>query len=85
MVTGDFPLTALAIAEQCGIVTNAATTHRIEDLDREMDISKVVKYDQEDRFDTRSLVLSGSDLMVMVSETGPRETLLSSLIYLTSF
>lgn len=66
MVTGDFPLTALAIAEQCGIVTNAAMTHRLEDLNRDLDISKVAKYDQEDRFDTRSLVLSGSDLMTMV-------------------
>lgn len=67
MVTGDFPLTALAIAEQCGIVTNAALTHRLSDLDRDMDIDSVVKYDMDDHFNTQSLVLSGPDLMTMVS------------------
>ena len=61
MVTGDFATTALAIAEQCGIVTDASTTHRMSDLDR--DSTEVGEYNREGPI--RSLVLSGSDLMEM--------------------
>jgi len=64
MVTGDFALTAVAIAEQCGIVTNAATIHRLKHLDRNLDISAVKQYDP-DGDTTDALVLSGSDLMEM--------------------
>lgn len=61
MVTGDFALTALAIAEKCGIVTDASTTHRLANLDR--DAEEPEPYNREGI--VRSLVLSGSDLMEM--------------------
>lgn len=64
---GDFPLTAVAIAEQCGIVTNAATIHHLEDLDRDIDEPNVVKYDAHANRRITSLVLTGNDLMKMVS------------------
>jgi len=74
VVTGDFALTAVAIAEQCGIVTDAQRVHRLADLDRDLDINSVVKYDpissddegiQTHPISTHSLVLSGPDLMEM--------------------
>lgn len=66
MVTGDFALTAVAIAEQCGIVTNKSNIHTLKDLDRNVEIESVEAYDpdNEDLAD-RSLVLSGPDLMEM--------------------
>jgi sodium/potassium-transporting ATPase subunit alpha len=63
MVTGDFATTALAIAEQCGIVTNAAETHRLADLDRNANPEDVAPFDRDGP--VHSLVLSGSDLMEM--------------------
>lgn len=66
MVTGDFVLTAVAIAEQIGIVTNAKTIHHFEDLDRDIDVEKVVKYDVDARTDIpTAIALTGNDLMKM--------------------
>jgi sodium/potassium-transporting ATPase subunit alpha len=45
MVTGDFALTAVAIAEQCGIISDASKIHKLKDLDRDLDINLVHKYD----------------------------------------
>ncbi len=64
---GDFPLTAVAIAEQCGIVTNASTIHHLDDLDRDLDEEDVVRYDAHANRRISSLVLTGTDLMKMVS------------------
>lgn len=61
MVTGDFATTALAIAEKCGIVSNASTTHRLANLDR--NAPEPEPYSRDDP--VKSLVLSGSDLMEM--------------------
>lgn len=65
MVTGDFALTAVAIAEQCGIVTSSARIHTLANLVRAPD-GAVEPFDPDnaDR-QTRSLVLSGPDLMEM--------------------
>jgi sodium/potassium-transporting ATPase subunit alpha len=66
MVTGDFALTAVAIAEQCGIVTDAGSIHRLADLNRDLVVDSIEKYDPTANFaPISSLVLSGSDLMVM--------------------
>lgn len=71
MVTGDFALTAVAIAEQCGIVTDASRIHHLADLDRDIEISSVHKYDPEaddlapSSALCTSLVLSGPELMEM--------------------
>jgi sodium/potassium-transporting ATPase subunit alpha len=65
MVTGDFATTAVAIAEQCGIITDASSIHRLADLDRDVSTGDIEKYDG-DRLETvSSLVLSGPDLMEM--------------------
>ncbi|GMK56262.1 hypothetical protein CspeluHIS016_0301020 [Cutaneotrichosporon spelunceum] len=66
MVTGDFALTAVAIAEQCGIVTSAAHIHTIANLDRTRDIDSIAPYDPDDADRaTRALVLSGPELLEM--------------------
>ncbi|KAL1412745.1 hypothetical protein Q8F55_000492 [Vanrija albida] len=65
MVTGDFALTAVAIAEQCGIVTNARTIHHLSDLNRDKELDTVAKYDPDSLDIPRALVLSGPDLMQM--------------------
>ncbi|TXT12929.1 hypothetical protein VHUM_01330 [Vanrija humicola] len=65
MVTGDFALTAVAIAEQCGIVTNAKTIHHLADLNRDKEMDAVEKYDADNLDVNRAIVLSGSDLMQM--------------------
>lgn len=66
MVTGDFALTAVAIAEQCGIVTNKQYIHTLRNLDRNLDYDAVAPYDPDDEDNaTKSLVLSGPDLMEM--------------------
>lgn len=53
MVTGDFKLTAQAIAEECGIISNAARLDDVSALSRE----------SKQGFSRRSIVLSGPDLM----------------------
>lgn len=65
MVTGDFALTAVAIAEQCGIITNAARIHRLADLNRDIEVSSIDKFDPNTLELPNSLVLSGPDLMEM--------------------
>jgi sodium/potassium-transporting ATPase subunit alpha len=68
MVTGDFALTAVAIAEQCGIVTDASRLHRLADLDRDLSVNSVEKYEHDQEAISTpisSLVLSGPDLMEM--------------------
>lgn len=65
MVTGDFQLTAVAIARQCGIVT-AEKVHTIDELDRDIAIASVPKYDvyaDNEARPQRALSLTGSDLM----------------------
>jgi sodium/potassium-transporting ATPase subunit alpha len=64
MVTGDFALTAVAIAEQCGIVTNAATIHGLGNLDRNLDPAAVVPYNADEP-NGKAIALTGSDLMGM--------------------
>lgn len=65
MVTGDFPLTAVSIAEQCGIITNASSIHHVEDLDRDMDEKHVNPYDSQANERIKGIVLTGTDLMKM--------------------
>nr|XP_031860422.1 uncharacterized protein CI109_004032 [Kwoniella shandongensis]KAA5527494.1 hypothetical protein CI109_004032 [Kwoniella shandongensis] len=67
MVTGDFALTAVAIAQQCGIITSPSSKlHHLSDLIRDTDDDSVTKYNIEAINPTRqSLVLTGSDLMEM--------------------
>ncbi|KAK4685419.1 hypothetical protein P7C73_g4728, partial [Tremellales sp. Uapishka_1] len=60
MVTGDFALTAVAIAEQCGIISNSKTIHRLANLDRDQE-----KHVSSPSGGISSLVLSGPDLMEM--------------------
>jgi sodium/potassium-transporting ATPase subunit alpha len=65
MVTGDFAITAVAIAEQCGIITNAARIHHLSDLNRDIEVSSIDKFDPDTLELPNSLVLSGPDLMEM--------------------
>lgn len=55
MVTGDFKLTAQAIAEECGIISNSALVGDIRDLDRDGKIGSMAQ----------SIVLSGPELMTL--------------------
>ncbi|WVQ84457.1 hypothetical protein IAT38_006609 [Cryptococcus sp. DSM 104549] len=65
MVTGDFAITAVAIAEQCGIVSNAARQHGLSHLVRDIMPDTVVPFDADDHTPAPSLVLTGTDLMEM--------------------
>ncbi|ORY33508.1 hypothetical protein BCR39DRAFT_520515 [Naematelia encephala] len=65
MVTGDFSLTALAIAEQCGIVSDASRVNYVSSLSRNTEIDSIAKFDPEATDAPRALVLTGSDLMEM--------------------
>ena len=66
MVTGDFALTAVAIAAQCGIITDARRVHHLADLDRDVDVDSVEKFEPDGvESGVSSLVLSGPDLMEM--------------------
>ncbi|WVF73077.1 hypothetical protein IAT40_007896 [Kwoniella sp. CBS 6097] len=65
MVTGDFALTAVAIAEQCGIVSTSSRLHHASDLPRDMAMDSIVPFDRENIDVNPSLVLTGSDLMEM--------------------
>ncbi len=66
MITGDHPATSVEIARQCGIITNAQKVDQIADLDREIEIDAIEKYDAMADRRVRSLVLTGTDLMKMV-------------------
>ncbi|KAI8072363.1 putative Na/K ATPase alpha 1 subunit [Gongronella butleri] len=57
MVTGDFGLTAAAIARQIGIITTS------RDPDTYIDIAKIAQDDEEKFQGTTSLLLTGSDLL----------------------
>ncbi|ORX34538.1 hypothetical protein BD324DRAFT_610112 [Kockovaella imperatae] len=71
MVTGDFALTALAIAEKCGIVSNAPSARHFADLPTSVDgVSASAEGSEKareggDHHTVGSLVLSGFDLMQM--------------------
>ncbi|KAJ9120086.1 hypothetical protein QFC22_002984 [Naganishia vaughanmartiniae] len=66
MVTGDFASTAVAIAEQCSIITDAEHVATIEALDRDVEPSAVAKYDPDNlNSSALSLVLTGNDVMKM--------------------
>jgi sodium/potassium-transporting ATPase subunit alpha len=75
-VTGDFKLTAAAIAEKCGIVTNASRTHGLTNLsdsiehhDTKSEKGTITSSEPSDaRIATRTshaLVLEGNDLLKM--------------------
>lgn len=55
MVTGDFKLTAQAIAEECGIISNAAMLDDVSALAREV----------KPGFPRRSMILSGPELITL--------------------
>ncbi|WWC64599.1 uncharacterized protein I303_107210 [Kwoniella dejecticola CBS 10117] len=68
MVTGDFALTAVSIARQCGIITSDIL-HYPKDLPRDLPVEQVKHYDREAMdlgVDIKpGLVLTGMDLMEM--------------------
>lgn len=67
MVTGDFPITAAAIARDVGILSGGAgASHTVADLPRDTPLSEIPQYQATlpDR-QRRGIVLSGSDLMAM--------------------
>ena len=59
MVTGDFKLTAVAIARQVGIITTEYDPETIKDVEEFVSIEAVPSREE---FNTRSLVLEGRDL-----------------------
>ena len=71
MVTGDFATTALAIAAECGIISNPAGAHHLKDLRRATDTHPENPYDKDTSphadvaGSPKSLVVTGSDLMEM--------------------
>lgn len=66
-MTGDFGLTALAIARQCRIITGDGPVHDITSLTRYKDgahrDSDTTKAGQQSRLSPSAVVLSGSELM----------------------
>jgi sodium/potassium-transporting ATPase subunit alpha len=62
MVTGDFKLTAQAIARDCGIISNPPEhVHGLQDLARTADDETTVPW----HVDTKSIVISGPELITM--------------------
>ncbi|KAL1611800.1 hypothetical protein SLS60_000020 [Paraconiothyrium brasiliense] len=55
MVTGDFKLTAQAIAEECGIISDSSSVDDLTALSRQ----------EKNRFSRRAIVLSGPELMTL--------------------
>lgn len=62
-------LAAVAIARQCGIVTNPGRIHGLDDLPRHHDVSKIEPFGDDQTGLCKSLALSGADLMKMVSRS----------------
>ena len=66
MVTGDYGLTALAIARQCGIVTTNDRVHEIGDLVRHATKSQPTLVSDSEKSESRkAIVLSGPELMTL--------------------
>ncbi|KAJ7583582.1 hypothetical protein C8J56DRAFT_213171 [Mycena floridula] len=68
MVTGDFSLTAVAIARQVGIITTATSELRSSsDLDSSLSVADIAPYnaDKGEHDKITSLVLSGHELMTL--------------------
>lgn len=69
MVTGDFSLTATAIAHQIGIITTTLeAVHHVDDLPRDTPLEDIPIYDDtkhETGLPMKSLVLSGSEIITM--------------------
>ncbi|KAM7210066.1 hypothetical protein V8F06_014554 [Rhypophila decipiens] len=71
MVTGDFALTAQAIARECGIITNpkakvdSASALSRDDFDRSKHESTPLSDENSDETPTTSIVLTGSDLITL--------------------
>ena len=66
-MTYDIRLTAAAIARQVGIISPATTcVHGLADLPRDLPLSEISPYNYDkEQAPLRSIVLSGSDLLVM--------------------
>lgn len=61
-----FVSAAVAIAEQCGIITDVNKVSTIRDLSRDIELISVFKYDADDQNPAaKSLVLTGTDVMAM--------------------
>jgi sodium/potassium-transporting ATPase subunit alpha len=61
-----FSLAAVAIAEQCGMITDVNKVSTIKDLSRDIEPISVPKYDADDQNpSSKSLVLTGNDVMAM--------------------
>jgi sodium/potassium-transporting ATPase subunit alpha len=59
-------LAAVAIAEQCGMITDVNRVSTIRDLSRDIEPVSICKYDPDDLSpEAKSLVLTGSDVMTM--------------------
>ncbi|OBZ73885.1 Sodium/potassium-transporting ATPase subunit alpha [Grifola frondosa] len=63
VVTGDHPTTAVAIAAQAGIITDAKRVHHVANLDSELDPVSVPRYDPDvEDPETKSIVVTGPEL-----------------------
>ena len=70
MVTGDFSLTALAIARQCGIVTSRGPVHEVNSLirykrDPRLQEVNAKSEDSHQEGSASAIVLSGSELVTL--------------------
>ena len=67
MVTGDFPITAAAIARDVGILSGGVgASHTVADLPRDTPLAEIPSYQPTlPNRERRGIVLSGSDLMAM--------------------
>lgn len=71
MVTGDFKLTAAAIADKCNIITDATRVHGLNDLFSAHDADKGILVDDKGEIHVgrTSLVLEGDDMLKMTDPT----------------
>ncbi|KAL6302232.1 sodium-potassium ATPase [Sparassis latifolia] len=63
VVTGDHPITSVAIAKEAGIITDANVVHRVSNLDEKLDPLSVEPYNPDCEDPTRrSIVITGPEL-----------------------
>jgi sodium/potassium-transporting ATPase subunit alpha len=83
---GDFSLTAMAIAQQVGIITNPISqVKHLKDLPKDLSLDQIPPFDRSKELGgpVKSLVLSGQEMMTMTESQWAQTMTVRILRYLT--
>ncbi|KIM77897.1 hypothetical protein PILCRDRAFT_11576 [Piloderma croceum F 1598] len=84
MVTGDFSLTAMAIAQQVGIITNPISqVKHLTDLPKDIPLDQIAPFDRTKELGgpVKSLVLSGQEMMTMTESQWAQTMTFDELVF----